>query len=169
MTCGEACIGKRRWMYPIPHRHAVGGGVDGRGQDGRALCAHRRRRCDRGARRSGGSHEPAPAPTATRQPSGNVSPRLDSGSGQSLLVLTAAPGSDSYDRLALLSVVGRQLLDDRVLVGSARSVREVLRQIPYGRALLAVTGPATLAWPRTPRGSSRGAPGGMPRAGRAAP
>jgi transcriptional regulator with XRE-family HTH domain len=38
---------------------------------------------------------------------------LDGGSGQSLLVFTAAPGSDSYGRLALLSVVGNQLLDDR--------------------------------------------------------
>ncbi len=36
---------------------------------------------------------------------------LDSGSGQSLLVFTAAPGSDSHDRLALLSVIGRQLLE----------------------------------------------------------
>lgn len=36
---------------------------------------------------------------------------LDDGSGQTLLVFTAAPGSASHDRLALLSVVGRQLLE----------------------------------------------------------
>ena len=36
---------------------------------------------------------------------------FDGGSGQFLLVFTAAPGSESYDRLALLNVVGRQLLD----------------------------------------------------------
>jgi hypothetical protein len=36
---------------------------------------------------------------------------LDTGSGQALLVFTAAPGSQSHDRLALLSVIGRQLLD----------------------------------------------------------
>jgi transcriptional regulator with XRE-family HTH domain len=35
---------------------------------------------------------------------------FDSGSGQLLLVFTAAPGSQSHDRLELLSVVGRQLL-----------------------------------------------------------
>jgi transcriptional regulator with XRE-family HTH domain len=35
---------------------------------------------------------------------------FDGGSGQFLLVFTAAPGSESYDRLALLNVVGRQLL-----------------------------------------------------------
>jgi hypothetical protein len=38
---------------------------------------------------------------------------LDSGSGQTLLVFTAAPGSASHDRLALLSVVGGQLLEAR--------------------------------------------------------
>jgi transcriptional regulator with XRE-family HTH domain len=38
---------------------------------------------------------------------------LDGGSGQTLLVFTAAPGSDSHDRLALLSVVGGQLLEAR--------------------------------------------------------
>lgn len=36
---------------------------------------------------------------------------LDGGSGQTLLVFTAAPGSASHDRLALLSVVGGQLLE----------------------------------------------------------
>jgi transcriptional regulator with XRE-family HTH domain len=36
---------------------------------------------------------------------------IDDSSGQALLVFTAAPGSDSYERLALLSVVGRQLLE----------------------------------------------------------
>jgi hypothetical protein len=36
---------------------------------------------------------------------------FDGGSGQFLLVFTAAPGSESYDRLALLHVMGRQLLD----------------------------------------------------------
>jgi hypothetical protein len=36
---------------------------------------------------------------------------LDGGSGQTLLVFTAAPGSASHDRLALLSVLGRQLLE----------------------------------------------------------
>jgi hypothetical protein len=38
---------------------------------------------------------------------------IDDGSGQTLLVFTAAPGSESHDRLALLSVVGRQLLEAR--------------------------------------------------------
>jgi transcriptional regulator with XRE-family HTH domain len=38
---------------------------------------------------------------------------IDADCGQVLLVFTAAPGSESYDRLALLTVVGRQLLDDR--------------------------------------------------------
>jgi transcriptional regulator with XRE-family HTH domain len=36
---------------------------------------------------------------------------FDGGSGQLLLVFTAAPGSESHDRLALLNVVGRQLLE----------------------------------------------------------
>ena len=36
---------------------------------------------------------------------------LDGGSGQFLMVFTAAPGSGSYDRLALLNVIGRQLLE----------------------------------------------------------
>jgi hypothetical protein len=36
---------------------------------------------------------------------------LDGGSGQLLLVFTAAPGSQSHDRLALLNVIGRQLLE----------------------------------------------------------
>ena len=38
---------------------------------------------------------------------------FDGSAGQLLLVFTAAPGSESYDRLALLRVVGRQLLDAR--------------------------------------------------------
>jgi transcriptional regulator with XRE-family HTH domain len=38
---------------------------------------------------------------------------FDAGSGQFLLVFTAAPGSESYERLALLNVMGRQLLDAR--------------------------------------------------------
>jgi transcriptional regulator with XRE-family HTH domain len=38
---------------------------------------------------------------------------LDVGSGQTLLVFSAAPGSASHDRLALLSVVGGQLLKVR--------------------------------------------------------
>jgi transcriptional regulator with XRE-family HTH domain len=38
---------------------------------------------------------------------------IDDGSGQTLLVFTAVPGSESHDRLALLSVVGRQLLEAR--------------------------------------------------------
>lgn len=38
---------------------------------------------------------------------------LDGGSGQALLVFTAAPGSESHDRLALLNVIGRQLLQAR--------------------------------------------------------
>ncbi len=38
---------------------------------------------------------------------------LDGASGQTLLVFTAAPGSESHDRLALLSVVGGQLLEAR--------------------------------------------------------
>ncbi|MCW2934678.1 MAG: binding protein with helix-turn-helix domain [Actinomycetia bacterium] len=38
---------------------------------------------------------------------------IDDGSGQTLLVFTAAPGSESHDRLALLSVVGEQLLEAR--------------------------------------------------------
>jgi len=37
---------------------------------------------------------------------------LDGDSGQALLVFTAAPGSESHDRLELLAVVGRQLLED---------------------------------------------------------
>jgi transcriptional regulator with XRE-family HTH domain len=36
---------------------------------------------------------------------------IDDPSGQTLLVFTAAPGSQSHDRLALLSIVGRQLLE----------------------------------------------------------
>ena len=36
---------------------------------------------------------------------------VDGGSGQFLLVFTAAPGSESYGRLALLNVMGRQLLE----------------------------------------------------------
>ncbi|MGD0700290.1 MAG: helix-turn-helix transcriptional regulator [Trebonia sp.] len=36
---------------------------------------------------------------------------FDGGSGQFLLVFTAAPGSESHGRLALLSVIGRQLLE----------------------------------------------------------
>ena len=39
---------------------------------------------------------------------------FDGGSGQLLLVFTAAPGSESYDRLALLNVIGRQLLERSV-------------------------------------------------------
>jgi transcriptional regulator with XRE-family HTH domain len=38
---------------------------------------------------------------------------FDDASGQTLLVFTAAPGSESHDRLALLSVIGRQLLESR--------------------------------------------------------
>jgi transcriptional regulator with XRE-family HTH domain len=38
---------------------------------------------------------------------------LDGDSGQTLLVFTAPPGSASHDRLALLSVVGEQLLEPR--------------------------------------------------------
>lgn len=38
---------------------------------------------------------------------------FDTGSGQLLLVFTAAPGSESHDRLALLSVVGGQLLGEQ--------------------------------------------------------
>ena len=36
---------------------------------------------------------------------------IDDGSGQTLLVFTTAPGSASHDRVALLSVIGRQLLE----------------------------------------------------------
>jgi hypothetical protein len=38
---------------------------------------------------------------------------VDSGTGQALLVFTAAPGSPSYDRLGMLTVLGSQQLERR--------------------------------------------------------